>query len=63
MAEELDHIDERLRSFIATQPMYFVASAPLGGGYGRAAGAGGGSSAADGGHAVGGPVRLGTRRP
>ncbi|MEY9893015.1 hypothetical protein ABIA35_006978 [Catenulispora sp. MAP12-49] len=63
MAEEFDHTDERLRTFIAAQPMYFVASAPVDGGHGQAAGAGGGSSAADCGHAVGGPVRLGTRRP
>jgi hypothetical protein len=33
MAEEFDHIEDRLRAFIAGQPMYFVASAPLEGGH------------------------------
>jgi hypothetical protein len=33
MAEEFDRIDDRLRTFIAGQPMYFVASAPLEGGH------------------------------
>ncbi|WP_194924065.1 pyridoxamine 5'-phosphate oxidase family protein [Catenulispora pinisilvae] len=33
MASEIDGIDDRLRAFIAAQPMYFVASAPLDGGH------------------------------
>jgi hypothetical protein len=33
MAQVFDHIDDRIRKFIAAQPMYFVASAPLDGGH------------------------------
>jgi hypothetical protein len=33
MAQVFERIDDRLREFIAAQPMYFVASAPLAGGH------------------------------